>query len=117
MLLAMHCNGRYFLGLQFLQSKEVISLSQSMYAYDVLHHFHMEECKPAPSPFQSRAKHPITCTFPEVDATLYHQLVGNFLYLTHTLLDLSFVFGLVSQFMKNPREIHWKATKRILHYV
>ena len=40
----------YFLGLQVLQSKEGITLSQSKYACDLLHHFHMEDCKPAPSP-------------------------------------------------------------------
>eukprot|EP00253_Pinus_taeda_P030103 PITA_30103 len=67
----------YFLGLQVLQSKEGISLSQSKYACDILHHFHMENCNPAPSPFQSRAKFSVTCTSPEVDATLYRQLVGK----------------------------------------
>lgn len=45
----LHC----FLSLQVLQSKEGISLSQSRYACDLLHHFHMEYCKPTPSPFQS----------------------------------------------------------------
>eukprot|EP00253_Pinus_taeda_P028330 PITA_28330 len=61
----------YFLGLQFLQSKEGISLSQSKYARDLLRHFHMEDCKPSPSPFQFGAKLLVTCTSPEVDATLY----------------------------------------------
>eukprot|EP00253_Pinus_taeda_P032438 PITA_32438 len=88
----------YFLGLQVLQSKEGISLSQSKYACDLLHHFHMEECKLAPSPFQSRAKLSVTCTSPEVDATLYHQLVGKLLYLTHTRPNLSFVVGLIARF-------------------
>lgn len=74
----------YFLGLQFLQSKEGISLSQSKNSCDLLCHFHMEECKSAPSLFESGAKHSITCTLPEVDATLYCQLVGKLLYLTHT---------------------------------
>ena len=41
----------YFLGLQVLQSKEGITLSQSKHACDPLHHFHMEDCKPTPSPF------------------------------------------------------------------
>eukprot|EP00253_Pinus_taeda_P007217 PITA_07217 len=107
----------YFLGLQVLQSKEGISLSQSKYACDILRHFHMEECKPAPSPFQSGVKLSVSCTSPEVDATLYRQLVGKLLYLTHTRPDLSFVFGLVARFMQNPRESHWKAAKRILRYV
>eukprot|EP00253_Pinus_taeda_P029287 PITA_29287 len=54
---------------------------------------------------------------PEVDATLYHQLVGKLLYLTHTRLDLSFVVGLIARFMQNSHESHWKAAKRILRYV
>eukprot|EP00253_Pinus_taeda_P005975 PITA_05975 len=110
-------NLHYFLGLQVLQSKEGISLSQSKYACDLLHHFHMEDYKPAPSPFQSRAKLSFTCTSPEVDATLYRQLVGKNLYLTHTCPDLSFVVGLIARFMQNPHESHWKAAKRILSYV
>eukprot|EP00253_Pinus_taeda_P015456 PITA_15456 len=103
--------------LTVLQSKEGISLSQSKYACDILRHFHMEDCKPAPSPFQSGVKLSASCTSPEVDATLYRQLVGKLLYLTHTRPDLSFVVGLVARFMQNPSESHWKAAKRILRYV
>eukprot|EP00253_Pinus_taeda_P014348 PITA_14348 len=107
----------YFLGLQVLQSKGGISLSQSKYACDILRHFHMEDCKPAPSPFQSGVKLSVSCTSPEVDATLYRQLVGTLLYLTHTRPDLSFAVGLVARFMQNPRESHWKEAKRTLRYV
>eukprot|EP00253_Pinus_taeda_P009257 PITA_09257 len=107
----------YFLGLQVLQSKEGISLSQSKYACDILRHFHMEECKPSPSPFQSGVKLLVSSTSPEVDATLYCQLLGKLLYLTHTHPDLSFAVGLVARFMQNPRESHWKVAKRILRYV
>eukprot|EP00253_Pinus_taeda_P035798 PITA_35798 len=42
---------------------------------------------------------------------------GNLLYLTHTRPDLSFVVGLIAQFMQNPHESHWKEVRRILHYV
>eukprot|EP00253_Pinus_taeda_P035994 PITA_35994 len=89
----------YFLGLQVLQSKEGIFLSQSKYACDLLRFFHMEDCKPAPSPFQSGFKLSVTCTSPEVDATLYRQLVGKLLYLTHTRPDLSFAVSLVARFI------------------
>jgi hypothetical protein len=51
----------------------------------------MEYCKPTPSPFQSGVKLVVTCTSPKVDATLYRQLVGSLLYLTHTRPDISFV--------------------------
>eukprot|EP00253_Pinus_taeda_P018606 PITA_18606 len=77
----------------------------------------MEDYKPAPSSFQSGAKLSVTCTSPKVDAALYCQLIGKLLYVTHPHLDLSFVVGLIDQFMQNPHEIHWKVAKSLLHYV
>jgi hypothetical protein len=55
----------YFLGLQVLQTNEGIFLSQSNYAFDLLRRFHMEDCKPTRSPFQSRVKLSVTCTSPQ----------------------------------------------------
>jgi hypothetical protein len=86
----------YFLGLQVLQTKEGIFISQSKYDYDLICCFHMEYSKPSPSPFQSGVKLASTFTYLKVEATLYHQLVGNLLYFSHTCPDLSFVVGLVS---------------------
>jgi hypothetical protein len=77
----------------------------------------MDDFKPTPSPFQYGVKITATCTSPEVDATMYHQLVGSLLYLNHIHPNLSFVVGLVSRYMKTPHERHWKAAKRILLYV
>jgi hypothetical protein len=86
----------YFLGLQVLQTNEGIFLSQSKYTCDLLRHFHMDDCKLAPSPFHSGFKPTATYTSPKVDATLYHELVGSLLYFTHTRPALSFVVGLVA---------------------
>ena len=77
----------------------------------------MEDCKPSPSPFQSRVKLSATCISPEVDATLYCQLVGSLLYLTHFHPDLSFAIGRVAHYMQTPHEINWKAAKKILRYI
>jgi hypothetical protein len=107
----------YFFGLQVLQTNEGFFLSQSKYACDILHHFHIDDCKPIPSLFQSGVKLTTTCTSSEVDATLYRQLVGSLLYLTHTHPNLSFVVGVVARYMQTPQESHWKAAKRILPYV
>ena len=107
----------HFLGLRVLKTNEGIFLSQSEYACDLLCLFQMDDCKPSPSPFHSGVKFTATCTSPKVDATLYRQLVGSLLYLTHTLLDLSFVVGLVAWYMKTPHKNHWKAAKTIIRYV
>ena len=57
-----------------------IVLSQLKYATYLLGHFHMSDCKPAPTPFQSSVKLTIECTTPLVDATIYHHLVGKSIY-------------------------------------
>ena len=62
----------------------------------------MEDCKPTPSPFQSGVKISATCTTPEVDATLYRQLIGKLWYLTHTRPNLSFAIGLIARYMHQP---------------
>jgi hypothetical protein len=107
----------YFIGLQVLQTNERTFISQSKYVCDLIPLFHMEYCKPSPSPFHFGVNIVATCTSPEVDTTLYHQLVGSLLYLTRTHIDLSFVVGIVAWYMKTLYEIHWKSAKRILLYV
>lgn len=86
----------YFLGLQVIQSLDGIYIYQQKYSLDMLQCFGMLDCKPAPTPFQSGVVLFITCPTPSVDSTLYRQLVGSLLYLTHTHPDLSFMVGLVS---------------------
>jgi hypothetical protein len=39
------------------------------------------------------------------------------LYLTHSTPDLSYAVGIVSKFMQELHEIHWKAAKFIVRYV
>jgi hypothetical protein len=97
----------YFLDPQVWQTKEGISPSQFKYACDLLRHFHIEDCKPTHSPFQSGVNLAATFTTLKVDTTLYHQLVGILLYLTHTHHDISFVVDLVAQYIQTPYENHW----------
>lgn len=54
---------------------------------------------------------------PIVDRTLYRQLVGNLIYLTHCRPSIVYIVGLVSRYKQNPQEPHWVAAKRILKYV
>jgi hypothetical protein len=77
----------------------------------------MTDCKSAPTPFLSGVKLEDGGETPLVDSTLYRQLVGILLYLTHSRPDLSYEVGAVSRFMQESHELHWKAAKRILRYV
>jgi hypothetical protein len=107
----------YFLGLQVWHMADGIFLSYPKYALDFLARFHMSDCNSSPTPFHSGVKLTVDCDTPLVDVTLYCQLVGSLIYLTHSRLDLSFVVILVSKFMQNPHENHWKVAKRVLRYL
>ena len=52
-----------------------------------------------------------------VDVTLYRQLIGSLMYLVNTRPDLSFAVNTLSQFMVEPRRVHWIATKHVLRYI
>eukprot|EP00253_Pinus_taeda_P024351 PITA_24351 len=77
----------YFLGLQVLQPKEGISLSQSKYVCDLLRHFHME-----------------------------YSYRKTFVSKSYTSRLFLCCWSYCSVYA-NPHESHWKAGKRILRYV
>jgi hypothetical protein len=77
----------------------------------------MTVCKFAPTPFLSRFKLEDGRETPLVENTLYIQLVGSLLYLTHSRPDLSYAICVVFRFMQEPHELHCKASKRIVRYI
>jgi hypothetical protein len=89
----------FFLGLEISQDASGIKLSQAKYARDLLERFHMTDCKSASTPFLSGVKLEDGGENPLVDNTLYKQLVGSLLYLTHSKTELSYAVGTVSRFM------------------
>ena len=52
-----------------------------------------------------------------MDANLYQSLVGSLRYLTCTRPDIAYSVGIVSRYMEDPKQSHWKAIKRILRYI
>ena len=52
-----------------------------------------------------------------INPTMYYQLIGALMYLTNTRPDICFVVNALSQFMCEPRKIHWTAAKHVLRYL
>jgi len=51
------------------------------------------------------------------DTIMYKRIMGNLIYMTITRFDLSYVVGVVSQFMQTPQKPHLDAVRRILRYI
>ncbi len=48
---------------------------------------------------------------------MYRHIVRSLIYMTITRPDLSYVVGVVSQFMQTPRKPHLDAVRHILRYI
>ena len=77
----------------------------------------MAECRPAPFPFLSGISLEEGKHTPPMDCIIYRQLIGSFLYMTHSRHDICYAMNYVSRYMQQPHDIHWKAAKRILQYI
>ena len=85
------------LGLEIAQTKKGIKLHQSKYALDLLNKFNMKDCKPSKTPFLSGVELDEADSSPMVNNTLYRQLIGCLLYLTHTQPDIYYVVSVASR--------------------
>lgn len=109
----MHC----FLGLELWQKEGEIFLGQGKYLIDILKRFRMENCKPMSMPLVTNWKKIDASKSEAVDPTLYKQLIGSLMYLVNTRPDICFAVNSLSQFMVEPKRVHWIAMKHVLRYL
>eukprot|EP00253_Pinus_taeda_P032172 PITA_32172 len=67
----------------------------------------MEDCKPMSTPMITNWKKLHASDFELVDPTLYRQLIGSLMYFVNTRPDICFAVNTMSQFMCEPRKVHW----------
>jgi hypothetical protein len=84
---------------------------------EILKRFQMEDYKPKATPMITNLKKVRSSYSELVDPMLYKQLIGSLMYLVNTRPDLCFVVNTLSQFMVEPRQEHWVATKHVLRYL
>nr|XP_020198855.1 uncharacterized mitochondrial protein AtMg00810-like [Aegilops tauschii subsp. strangulata] len=84
----------YFLGIEVVRWTDSFFLHQQKYAHELLERASMLNCKPAPTPVDTKAK-----------------------YLTLTRPDLQYAVQQVCLHMHAPLDSHWTLVKRILRYI
>ena len=97
---------KYFLGIEVAYQEGELFLSQRKYITDLLEDAGMQDYKPANTPID--IKHYIR-SYPDsgkTDKGQYQHLVGKLIYLSHTRPDISYVVGILSQFMHDLRLVH-----------
>ncbi|XP_068472426.1 uncharacterized mitochondrial protein AtMg00810-like [Phaseolus vulgaris] len=104
----------FFLGLQVKQSKDDIFLIQTKYCKEILKKFEMERCKKATTPMSTSCYMDADLVGTSVDQNKYRGLIVSLLYLTASRPIIMFAVCLCARFQSNPKESHFKATKRIL---
>ena len=97
---------RKFIGLEVNQKYFGIMINQSIYIGYFLKIFHMNNCKETPFPFLSGIRLEEGGSTPLVDSTLYNQLIGSILYLTHSRPYLSYAVSDASRYMQEPHEMN-----------
>ncbi|KAH9735669.1 hypothetical protein KPL71_017818 [Citrus sinensis] len=107
----------YYLGSEVKQKEEGIFISQESYANEIIKKFKMNDYKPISMPVECGVKLSKHDEGEDIDPTLFKSLVGSLRYLTCTRPYILYVVGLVSRYMENPKTTHFKAAKRILHYI
>lgn len=79
----------YFLGIQVHRIREGFFLHRQQYAEDILQRAGMSNCKPAPTPVDTKAKVSASSSQPVEDATFYRSIAGALQYLTLTRPELA----------------------------
>jgi hypothetical protein len=97
---------RCVLGIEVHESKIGIFISQSKYAHEILKRFNMVNSKATPTRVIKALKLRKEDKWYKVDPTLLKRLVGSLMYLRP---DILYGVIIISSFMENPKEPHWKA--------
>ncbi|CAL1355031.1 unnamed protein product [Linum trigynum] len=108
---------KHFLGLEVEKRQDGLFLSQWRYAIVLLEKFGLQECKPMTTPMEANVQLNSQEGKDLEDVAMYRRLVGSLIYLTSTCPDISYVVGVVSRFMQNPKKVHLEIIKRVLRYV
>lgn len=107
----------YFIGLEIFCDKFGFYLSQREYILDLLRKFDKYDCAPVSTPMVAN-KHFFAQEGKSLAGpSIYRRAISSLQYLTSTRLDISYSVNKLSQFLSNPKDIHFQGVKRIFRYL
>eukprot|EP00253_Pinus_taeda_P006737 PITA_06737 len=80
----------------------------------LLKRFGMGDCRPIATPMITNWKKIDASKDKDVDPTLYRQLIRSLKYLVNTRPNICYAVNNLSQFMVEPKRVHWETTKHVL---
>ena len=109
----------YMVGLRFEMTKNHTSVSQELYARDILERFGHTSCHSSKAPLsEGTILYPATDDEQLCDVKLYQSIVGSLMYLNlGTSTYLSFTISQLTRHMVKPTVTHMKAAEQALRYV
>ncbi|MBW0541943.1 hypothetical protein O181_081658 [Austropuccinia psidii MF-1] len=111
---------KYALGIQINQQEEYISLVQDKFIHQILTEFSINQVKPTLAPLPSNYKElkSLESNTTNTPPFNYRRALGLLQYIVQcTRPDLSFATSFLSQFLENPKDIHYKALIHTLKYL
>lgn len=108
---------KYFLVVKVARSRQRIFLYQRKYVLDLLKDSDMMGCKPCVTPIEVNHRLKGGDNERLIDVSRYQRLVGRFIYLSLTRLDIAYIVGVISLFMHTPTQVHMEASYRVLKYL
>lgn len=101
------------------RSTKTMHISQRAYLENVLKRFNMSNCKPVSTPMEVGKKYEkLKDGEQTADLREYQSAIGSLMYASiATRPDISSAVGILSQYMSNPGEEHFRGIKRVLRYI
>jgi hypothetical protein len=98
----------YFLSVDVRRTATGFTLSQAAYAVDLLERVDMANCKPVPTPADTKSKQSTSAgaQLKPQDASWYRSMAGTLQYLTLTRPDIAYVIQQACLHMHSPTETH-----------
>ena len=117
---------QWFLGFEIKRNREsrTISINEHVYIDSMVEKFRLTSAKPVSTPMEPNAQFTTQQSPSTLNQTArmqgvpYYKALGSILWpAVVSCPDVAYAVGILSQFIQNPRTVHWEGVKRVINYL